>query len=386
MIGGVVAAGAACVVGAGVLPSLAAPTPAQVQVAAAGTPVPGQYIVTLKPGASPREEATKVKATQVQRFENVLNGFSAKLTAAQLDKLRRSSKVARIEQDQVVRHADTQRPVTWGLDRIDQRALPLSNSFTYRLKGTGVRAYVIDTGASPGHPDFGGRYQSVWKAPRFANGLDCNGHGTHVAGIIGSRTYGVAKNIQLKSLRVLDCEGSGYTSAVVAAVNWLRTNAVKPAVVNLSLTSDWSPALNDAVTALARSGVFVVAAAGNGDGATTGYNACEFSPAGAASVAVVGATGSADARTPWSNHGRCVDLHAPGLNIRSTWPGGGSEFSSGTSMAAPFVAGTAALYLTTHPKASFSVVENWLITNSTKGKVTRLPSGTANRLLFKSTM
>ncbi|PKK16152.1 S8 family peptidase [Thermomonospora sp. CIF 1] len=369
------------------VPLLAKPEPVLVQVAANGTPVPGQYIVTLKPGASTAAEAGRIRATGVRRFDGVLNGFSAKLTAEQLDKLRRSDKVAAIEQDQIVRIGAVQRaPLPWGLDRIDQRVPKLSKSYTYKSTGKGVRVYVIDTGIKIKHKQFGKRARSVWAAPRFkGNHRDQNGHGTHVAGIIGAKHYGVAKGVQLRSLRVLDRYGQGMMSDVIAAVKWLRKNAQKPAVANLSLVGSRSKAANDAVAALARSGVPVIVAAGNGDGASRGYDACRFSPSGAPNVIAVGAIAPGDKRTPWSNFGKCVDLHAPGQGIRSTWRNGSSKVLDGTSMAAPFAAGTAALYLSRRPRAKSATVYKWLINNASKGRVTGLPAGkgTPNRLLYK---
>lgn len=366
--------------------SFAGPDPKPVRVAAEGTPVPGQYIVTLKQGASTSTEAEHVRAKNVQRFDGVLNAFAAKLNGDQLAKLRRSNKVAAIEQDQVVKIAQTQHaPLPWGLDRIDQRNRPLSRSYTYKSRGAGVRAYVIDTGIAANHPQFGGRARSVWAAPRFrGNGYDQNGHGTHVAGIIGARTFGAAKNVQIHSLRVLDRFGEGSMGDVLAAVRWLRQHARKPAVANLSVSGDRSDALNTAVATLARSGVFVSVAAGNGNEVDRGYDACRFSPSGAPSVMTVGATTAGDARTPWSNFGRCVDIFAPGNDILSTWPGGRTRTLSGTSMATPYVSGVAALFLSTHRGARFPQIERWLVANSTKGKVRRLPAGTPNRLLFKS--
>lgn len=384
-----VAIGTAVVTSAGMaaglavaLPSLAKPDPVLVKVAAAsGTPVPGHYIVTLKQGASPAGEAGKVKATQVQRYDGPLNGFAAKLTPAQLAKLQRSKMVAAIEPDQVVKAVTKQKPAPWGLDRIDQRQLPLNDSYRYKGTGRGVTAYVIDTGILATHPQFGGRAKSVWRAKRFRNGRDCNGHGTHVAGIIGARWFGVAKNVRIRSLRTLDCGGSGQVSVVINAVNWLRTHAARPAVVNLSLSAPRSAALDRAVAALSRSGLFVSVAAGN-DGA----DACAFSPSGAQSVMVVGATGGKDRLAPWSNRGRCVDINAPGIGIRSTGLDGKVETQSGTSMASPFVAGVAALYLSTHRRARFAQVERWLVTNSIKNRIAGVPAGTANRLLFKGSL
>ncbi|REE96936.1 S8 family peptidase [Thermomonospora umbrina] len=362
------------------VPLLAEPESVSVQVAANGTPVPGQYIVTLKPGASTSAESGRIGAADVKRFDGVLNAFSARLTAGQLAALRKNGRVAAIEQDQIVKTSTVQRsPLPWNLDRIDQRSLPLSKSYSYRRDGRGVTAYVIDTGIAAGHPQFGKRARSVWSAPRFkGDGRDHNGHGTHVAGIIGAAHHGVAKGVQLRSLRVLDEYGSGSMSDVIAAARWLRLNAARPSVANLSLTGNRSKAANDAIAALSRSGVFVTTAAGN-----DGDDACRYSPAGAPLAFTVGATDSADRRAGWSNVGKCVELHAPGKGIRSTWLGGGSRVADGTSMAAPHAAGTAALFLSHRPKVGFLELQKWLIDTSTKGKVRGLPAGARNRLLYK---
>ncbi|MFG1857891.1 S8 family peptidase [Actinomadura geliboluensis] len=364
---------------AAALPAFAGDSASLVRVTAAeGTPVPGQYIVTLKPGASTDTAAKNVRASGVKRFDGVLNGFAAKLTGDQLDKLRRDHRVAAIEQDQIVRATTTQRsPLPWGLDRIDQRSRKLSKTYSYTSSGSGVNAYVIDTGIDVRHKEFGGRASVAWTASRFGgNGSDCNGHGTHVAGIIGAKTTGAAKSAKLRALRVLDCNGSGSMSDVVAAVQWLRTHAAKPAVANLSLGGPKSSALNTAVMNLSKSGVFVSVAAGNDN-----KDACNFSPSGAGWVMTVGATTVYDNRAAFSNWGKCVDINAPGYGIWSTWPGGGLKKASGTSMAAPYVSGVAALYLSTHKKATFPQVQKWLNDNSTHSlkKLRSQP----NRLLYK---
>ncbi|MFB4305373.1 S8 family peptidase [Actinomadura sp. GTD37] len=372
---------ATCLGAAATLPVLA-DSASLVQVTAAqGTPVPGQYIVTLKPGASTDSAAKKAGAAGVKRFDGVLNGFAAKLTGDQLDKLRHDGRVAAIEQDQVVKTNTTQRaPLPWGLDRIDQRSKTLSKSYYYKSSGSGVNAYVIDTGIDVTHPDFGGRASVAWTAPQFGgDGNDCNGHGTHVAGIIGSKTYGAAKSVKLRALRVLDCEGYGYMSDIVGAAQWLRTNAAKPAVANLSVGGPKSTAVNTAVMNLSKSGVFVSVAAGNDN-----KDACNFSPSGAGWVMTVGATTKYDNRAAFSNWGKCIDINAPGYGIYSTWPGGGQKGLSGTSMAAPYVSGVAALYLSTHKTATFPTVQKWLNDNSTHS-LKRLRSQ-ANRLVYKGTM
>ncbi|MFA1551538.1 S8 family peptidase [Actinomadura chokoriensis] len=373
---------ATCLAAAATLPVLADDSASLVKVTAAhGTPVPGQYIVTLKPGASTDAAAKNVKAGGVKRFDGVLNGFAAKLSSDQLNELRHDDRVAAIEQDQVVKANTTQKsPLPWGLDRIDQRSSKLSKSYYYKSSGSGVTAYIIDTGLDVTHSDFGGRASVAWAASRFGgDGGDCNGHGTHVAGIIGSKTYGAAKSVNLRALRVLDCEGSGYMSDVVAAAQWLRTNAAKPAVANLSLGGSKSAAVNTAMTNLSKSGVFVSVAAGNDN-----KDACNYSPSSAGWVMAVGATTVYDNRATFSNWGKCVDINAPGYGIWSTWPGGGAEKLSGTSMATPYVSGVAALYLSTHKSAAFPEVQAWLNNNSTHS-LKRLRSQ-ANRLLYKGTL
>ncbi|MFA1542488.1 S8 family peptidase [Actinomadura monticuli] len=373
---------ATCLGAAATLPVLADDSSSLVRVTAAqGTPVPGQYIVTLKTGASTDAAARKAGATGVKRFDGVLNGFAAKLTGDQLEKLRHDDRVAAIEQDQIVKTTTTQKyPLPWGLDRIDQRSAKLSKTYYYNSSGSGVNAYVIDTGLDVTHDDFGGRASIAWAASRFGgDGRDCNGHGTHVAGIIGSKTYGAAKSVNLRALRVLDCEGSGYMSDIVDAANWLRTNAVKPAVANLSVGGPASSAVNTAVMNLSKSGVFVSVAAGNDN-----KDACKFSPSGASWVMTVGATTAYDNRATFSNWGKCVDINAPGYGIWSTWPGGGAQKLSGTSMAAPYVSGVAALYLSTHKTATFPTVQKWLNDNSTHS-LKRLRSQ-ANRLVYKGTL
>ncbi|WP_433466040.1 S8 family peptidase [Spirillospora sp. CA-128828] len=370
---------ATCLGAAAAFPVLADDSASLVKVTAAeGTPVPGSYIVTLKSGASPDAAAKNVKATGVKRFDGVLNGFAARLNTDQLGKLRRDHRVAAIEQDQVVTADTTQRaPLPWGLDRIDQRSAKLSKSYYYKSSGLGVNAYVIDTGLDVRHTEFGGRASIAWTASRFnGDGRDCAGHGTHVAGIIGSKTYGAAKSVRLRALRVLDCKGEGSMSDVVAAVNWVRTHAAKPAVANLSLGGPKSTALNTAVTNLSKSGVFTSVAAGNENA-----DACKTSPAGAGWVMAVGATTKYDNRASFSNWGKCVDINAPGYGIYSTWPGGGHKSLSGTSMATPYVSGVAALYLSTHRTATFPTVQKWLNDNSTHS-LKNLRSQ-ANRLLYK---
>ena len=370
------------------LPSAAGAAPAAGRVpaplaeAAQGSGVPGAYIVVLRPGTEPRSvvKGLAVRASHV--YEAALQGFSATLTPAQLDRVRLDPAVASVEQDQVVQ-ADATQTMTaggtlYGLDRTDQKALPLSGSYTYARTGAGVRAYVIDTGISTGHSQFGGRAQNVYDA-FGSNGADCNGHGTHVAGTIGATTYGMAKGVSLRGVRVLDCDGSGANSGIIAGIDWVRTHAQKPAVANMSFGGGYSSALNQATSDLSASGVFVAVAAGN-----SGGSACSSSPASASAATTVAASDKTDTRASFSNYGSCVDTYAPGVSIKSTWLSGGTKTISGTSMASPHVAGVAALYKATYGDASSSTVGSWITGHATAGVIRSNPSGTPNRLLYKA--
>jgi len=213
------------------------------------------------------------------------------------------------------------------------------------------------------------------------NGQDCHGHGTHVAGTVGGSTWGVAKGSLPRAVRVLNCSGSGSTSGIIAGINWVRTNHIKPAAANLSLGGGFSSSLNTAVNNLAAAGVFVAVAAGNSNA-----NACSFSPASATGVFSTASSTRTDAKSSFSNHGSCVEAYAPGSSIRSAWLNGGANTISGTSMASPHVAGVAALYKSANGDASQSTITNFIINNATNGVITGNPSGTPNRLLFKGTL
>lgn len=352
-----------------------------VAMAAPSLGVPGEYIVTLKKGASISREAAQHGVTTKYRFGKVLNGFSAKLSSAQLARLRTDANVAAIEQDQVVRMTATQsNPPSWGLDRIDQVNRPLSQSYAYNSTGAGVTAYVIDTGIATSHPDFGGRAAVAYDA-LGGNGQDCQGHGTHVAGTVGGSSYGVAKGVQLRAVRVLNCSGSGTLSGVVDGMNWVASNHVKPAVANMSLGGGFSSSLNTAANNLAGSGVFLAVAAGNEN-----TSACNRSPASAANVTSVAASDSSDARASFSNYGSCTHLYAPGVSITSAWLNGGTNTISGTSMASPHVAGVGALYKAANGDASFSTIRSWLTGNASSGVITGNRTGTPNLLLNKGSL
>ena len=353
-----------------------------------GDPIEGQYIVVFKdavadPHGKAKEKSLKHGGKLKYSYGAVLKGFAAELSDEAVVALRADPDVDYVEQDQTVSISTTQSPApSWGLDRIDQRNLPLSNSYTYNATAsqqTVVRAYIIDTGIQTSHSDFGGRASAVYDA-LGGNGQDCNGHGTHVAGTVGGTTYGVAKSIKLRAVRVLNCSGSGSNSGVIAGMDWVRVNGIHPAVANMSLGGGFSSATNTAANNLAASGVFLAVAAGNSNA-----NACNSSPSSAANVTSVAASASNDSRASFSNFGSCVHIYAPGVSIKSDWLNGGTNTISGTSMASPHVAGVAALYKAVNGDASYSTIRSWMINNATLNVISGNPAGTPNRLLYKST-
>lgn len=345
--------------------------------------VANEYIVVLNDDADVAAGARRAEARGgevVAQWSNALRGFAVRGSASLILALRSDPGVQYVEQVQEYSISTTQSPATWGLDRIDQRSLPLNNSYTYSGTAANVHAYIIDTGIRITHNEFGGR--ATWGA-KFGGGPsdDCNGHGTHVAGTVGGATYGVAKAVQLVAVKVLNCAGSGTTTGVVSGIDWVRANAVKPAVANMSLGGGVSPTIDNAVTSAVNSGVTFAVAAGN-----SSANACNYSPARAAAAITVGATTSTDARASYSNFGSCLDIFAPGSSITSAWKSSDNSTNtiSGTSMASPHVAGVAALYLGANPNATPGSVVNALTTNATQGVVGNAGSGSPNRLLFSN--
>jgi subtilisin family serine protease len=333
--------------------------------------IDGRYIVVMNDRVRNADEAdarsqAKAHGGKVLRtFGAVLNGFSATLPDAAVERLRTNPDVAFIEADQRFSIDATQSPATWGLDRTDQRNLPLNNSYTYDATGSGVTAYIIDTGIRSSHSQLGGRVGAGYTAINDGNGTnDCNGHGTHVAGTVGGSTYGVAKQVTLRPVRVLDCSGSGSTSGVIAGVDWVTSNhaAGTPAVANMSLGGGVSSALDSAVTSSINDGVTYAVAAGN-----ESTNACNGSPSRVGAAITVGSTTSTDARSSFSNYGSCLDLFAPGSSITSAWHTNDSATNtiSGTSMATPHVAGVAALYLQGNPSASAATVSGAIVNGAT---------------------
>lgn len=325
------------------------------------------------------ELTTNHKGKLKHVYQNALNGFAVEMTEAEAEALSQDFRVKYVEEDSVVTLDATQSNPPWGLDRIDQRNRPLNAIYTFNWTGTGVRAYVIDTGIRTTHSQFGGRAANNFDA-FGGTGADCNGHGTHVAGTIGGSTYGVAKNVMLRGVRVLDCNGSGSNSGVIAGVDWVRLNHVAPAVANMSLGGGISTALDTAVNNLHNANVTIAVAAGNSNGA----NACNASPARAANAITVGSTTTTDARSSFSNIGTCLDIFAPGSGILSAWFSSNTATAtlSGTSMASPHVAGVAALYKQANPSASSTTIRNAIVNNATTNVITNAGTGSPNRLLY----
>ena len=374
-------------------------------------PIAGQYIVVFNADAVAKDFARTAPSTEAdagisaeqrlaaasehaavdlaarhgldvrQTYGHALQGMVVRSKSPlALKRLLADPRVAFVEEDGYVQLDATQSGATWGLDRVDQRALPLNGTYVYNSTGSGVRAYVIDSGILSSHSEFSGRMLSGYSAINDGRGTtDCNGHGTHVAGTIGGTTWGVAKGVRLVPVRVFGCSGGSANSTIIAGIDWVRQNRVLPAVANMSLGGGASSATDTATNNLINSGVVVVVAAGNDNA-----NACNYSPARTAAAITVGSTASNDTRSSFSNYGSCLDIFAPGSSIRSAWYTSttASNTISGTSMASPHVAGAAAKYLSTSPSASPATVRNALVNAATTNVVSGAGTGSPNRLLY----
>lgn len=357
--------------------------------------IPGQYIVVMdvdSVGADAADQgltaansynlASNYGAEVTDVYAHALNGFAAKMSEEAALRLSEDPRVRFVEEDSIMEANVTQTNAPWGLDRIDQADTPLNTTYTYTANGSGVNVYIIDTGIRRTHTQFGGRAFVGFDAINDGrNTTDCNGHGTHVAGTVGGSTVGVAKGVRLFAVRVLNCSGSGSNSGVIAGVNWVTSNRILPAVANMSLGGGASTALDTAVNNSIAAGVTYAVAAGNSN-----VNAANSSPARVAAAITVGSTTQTDARSSFSNFGSVVDVFAPGSSILSAWFTSDTAGAtlSGTSMASPHVAGVAARILQGNPGASPATVRNEIVNTATVNTLTGIPSGTANRMLFRS--
>ncbi|MDG9685584.1 S8 family peptidase [Streptomyces sp. DH18] len=350
--------------------------------------VPGQYIVTLEPELSPDTFLREFGLSPLFTYGNALHGFAAQLTATELQAVRAVPGVLAVEENAEVTvpaptaaHLLRAPAAGWGADRIDQRTLPLDDTFTTTATGKGVKAYVVDTGIDAAHSEFGGRVASGYDAVGDGRGgMDCNGHGTHVAGTVGGATSGVAKDASLVNVRVLNCEGRGTWAGILAGFDWVAKDAERsgvPAVLNASLGGERSTSVDAAVEAVADAGVLPVVAAGNDN-----RDACDVSPAAADGVFTVGASDRQDQETSFSNWGSCLSIYAPGADIVSARLGGGTVSLNGTSMASPHVAGVAALYKEENPSASPAAVSRWLTDTATPDVLSGLGQGSPDLLLY----
>ncbi|MEI7892439.1 MAG: S8 family serine peptidase [Myxococcales bacterium] len=345
------------------------------------------YIVVLKdapPDGVANHAARMARSyggTPAAPFAHVLHGYTTRATAPQADSLARDPSVAWVERVRTVyATAVESNPPSWGIDRIDQRELPLSTSYTYMSTGEGVHVYLVDTGLRSTHVEFTGRVgEGTNFVPDDLGTEDCSGHGTHVAGIVGGTVSGVAKGVTLHPVRILDCEGKGTSAGVISALAWILGHAQSPAVVNMSIGAGVSPSMDEAVRVVVASGIPVVVAAGNNNA-----DACLSSPARAPDALTVGATTNTDARGSYSNYGACIDVFAPGSNILSAYAAADTSAAvlTGTSMAAPHVTGAVALLLSMTPKATPAEVAAALLNNATADKVTNGGADSPNRLLF----
>ena len=386
----------AAALAAGVLLALGASTAYAGELRTTQDPIRGQYIVVLKEQAarlSAEPANGKARVPEIARaisaghgakllrsYEHALRGFVVNANDAALARLLADPRVDYVEEDGYATPSATQSGATWGIDRVDQRNLPLNGTYVYDTTASNVHAYVIDTGLLATHSQFTGRVGNGYTAISDGNGTsDCNGHGTHVAGTIAGTTWGIAKGATVHPVRVFGCSGGSAWSTIIAGIDWVRVNHVKPAVANMSLGGSANSSVDTATNNLINAGVTVVVAAGNNNA-----NACNYSPARVPNAITVGATQSNDARASYSNYGSCLDLFAPGSSVTSAWwtSTTASNSISGTSMASPHVAGAAALYLANNTTATPATVRNAIVNNATPNVVTSAGSGSPNLLLY----